>query len=79
MAFAKKPPHPIIRNLPIQTEQKFHPALLMVSVNMTTGLLFLELKDDEILIHEIDENFFKSFELKKTCKELAQINDDNLV
>lgn len=77
--FAKEVPHPVIYKLEIPAESQFNPALLMASVNMTTGLFCIGTKDHEILVHALDEKYFKKFDLRKTCKSLNNVNDDNLV
>jgi multisubunit Na+/H+ antiporter MnhE subunit len=79
LAFAKKLSVPLIYSVRQDSDDRFNPALLMASFNMTTGLFCIGAKDEEILIHAISEEYFKKFNLQKACKILNNINDDNLV
>lgn len=79
MALTNKPFHPIVYSLELSPENKFNPALLMASLNMTTGLFCIGTKEQEIFVHCIDDDHFKKFNLQKTYKFLKDINDDNLV
>ncbi len=79
MALSKEAPNPLIYSVKIDEESQINPALLMASFNMTTGLFCIGAKEDEILVHAIDEKHFQKFDMKKICKSLKNINDDNLV
>lgn len=79
LAISRKPLHPTLHNVKFSPKNKFNPALLMASYNMSTGLFSIGNKDDEILIHAIDEEYFKKFDLQKTCNSLNNVNDDNLI
>ncbi len=54
-------------------------SLLAASVNMMSGLFSVNLDEEEILIHSIDQKYFKNFDLKKIQRSLHHVNDDNLV
>jgi len=79
LALTNKTLHPLIHVVKFNPKNKFNPALLMASFNMTTGLFSIGAKDGEILVHSIDEVYFKKFDLQKACKSLNNVNDDNLV
>lgn len=79
LALTKEPAHPLVYTVKIDPESNINPALLMASFNMTTGLFCIGAKDGEILVHAIDEEHFKKFDLQKICKSLSNVNDDNLV
>ncbi len=80
MSLGSKPFNPIVYEIKFNKKNYFfNPALLMVSFNMTTGLLCIDLKEETILVYTIDEGFFKKFNLQKNCKILNNINDDDLV
>jgi multisubunit Na+/H+ antiporter MnhE subunit len=79
LVFSREPLHPIIYSIDFGSSHKFNPALLMASFNMTTGLFCIGMKDQEILVHAIDEDYFKRFNLQKTYALLDNVNDDNLV
>ncbi len=79
LSFSREAPNPLIYSIKIDEENQVNPALLMASFNMTTGLFCIGSKEDEILVHAIDEEHFKKFDLQKICKSLKNINDDNLV
>lgn len=80
MALSKNAPHPLVLEIEIKQKIDFNHALLMVSINMTAGLFCIGLKEDKkILVHAISEVHFKKIDLKKICKSLNNVNDDNLV
>ncbi len=79
LAISNKALHPIVRNVKFSQKNKFNPALLMASFNMTTGLFCIGLKDQEMLIYAIGDDYFKKFDLQKICSSLSNVNDDNLV
>ncbi len=79
LAAARQPMHPLIYTVEIDKKNHFNMALLMASFNMTAGLFCIGAKENEILVHAIDEEHFKKFDLQKICKRLNNINDDNLV
>jgi len=79
LAFTRVPSHPIVYSVKMSSRNNFNPALLMASYNMTTGLFCIGMRDDEMLIHAVDEEHFKRFDLHKTCNFLRNINDDNIV
>ncbi len=79
MAFAKNSVNPLIFNLKFNEEQKQNSEVLIASINMTSGLFVIGSNESELTIHAIDEIYFKQLNFAKLCKNLAHINDDNLV
>lgn len=79
LAISRKSLHPTLHKIKLSEKNKFNPALLMASFNMSTGLFSIGTQDEEILIHAIDEEYFLQFDLQKTCNHLNNVNDDNLV
>lgn len=79
LAISRKELNPTIHKIKLTPKDKFNPALLMASFNMSSGLFSIGMKDDEILVHAIDESYFKKFDLNKTRRSLNNANDDNLI
>lgn len=79
LALTREPTYPLVYKVNLDHESQINPALLMASFNMTTGLFCIGNKENEILIHAIDEDHFKKFDLQKIYKSLKNVNDDNLV
>ncbi len=78
MVFGKSP-NPTLHRIRLKPNTRFNQALLMVTFNMTTGLFCVDAKENEMLIHAINSSYFKKFDLQKTCMNLRDINDDNLI
>ena len=79
LAIHRKSLHPTIHRIKFRDNYRFNPALLISSINMTTGLFTIATEDDEILIHAIHEEYFYEFDLLKNAMNLNNVNDDNLV
>ncbi len=79
IAITKSSFQPLIYRVKVDSEDSFNPLLLASTFSMTTGLLCIGLTNEEIFVHVIDEKYFKNFDLKMTCRTLAEVNDDNLV
>ncbi|MBU6139965.1 MAG: Na+/H+ antiporter subunit E [Proteobacteria bacterium] len=75
----KKKIHPTLHRIRLKPNVKFNQALLTATFNMSTGLFCVDVKDNEMLIHAINSSYFKKFDLQKTCMNLRDINDDNLI
>lgn len=78
LALGKSHLVPAIYKIKINKE-KTTPALLATSANMVCGLFTINLDEDEITIHALDEKYFRGFDLKKIYQSLSNVNDDNLV
>ncbi len=70
---------PVIYMISLDYKNKFNPGLFASTINMTTGLFCLLIKEEKIFIHCLDQKFFEQFDANKTVKILKEINDDNLV
>lgn len=79
LAMGKSFLKPTVHYVKIDEKDSFNPALLMASLNMSAGLFAIGLQNNEIMIHAIDEIYFKKFDFKKTCASLHNVNDDNLI
>lgn len=79
MSLSRELAQPLIYNVKLDPESRINPALLMASFNMTAGLFSIGVKENEILVHAIDKQSFEKFNLRKICKSLENVNDDNLV
>ena len=79
LAFRKKDLHPTLHRIKLRANLRFNPALLMASLNMSTGVFCVGVKENEILIHAIDPSYFKKCDFQKICLNLRNINDDNLI
>ncbi len=78
-SFARSPLLPIIYHVKIIEDSKVNLAILMATINMTTGLFAIGLQEDELLIHTLDKDYFSKFDFKRVCSNLKNINDDNIV
>ena len=79
LAFTNKQIKPVVYSINFNYKDAFNPALLMASFNMTTGLFCIGIKDDNLVIHAIDTEHFKKFNMSKTLAALGKVNDDNIV
>jgi multisubunit Na+/H+ antiporter MnhE subunit len=79
MALSKNSVNPLIFNLKFDENNEYNTGLLIASINMTSGLFVIGSKENELLIHVIDENYLKKFNLHKTHRSLTNVNDDNLI
>ncbi len=79
LAFGFKSFAPQIKRVAIY--KKFRPdlALLIASINMISGLMVIEVEEENILIYAINPDCFADFELLKTAVGLSEINDDDLI
>ena len=79
LAYRREPFKPVIHVVTLN--QKFHPnlALFATTINMTTGLFCIAVRDDEIFVHAAETDYFARFDLEKLMAQLTQVNDDNLV
>lgn len=79
LAIRNQPLHPTIHKISFNSQNEFNPALLMISLNMTTGLFSIGMEEGKILVHAVDERYFKQVDLQKIYASLKSVNDDNLV
>lgn len=78
LALRKTEPKPTIHYLKIDKDDPNAP-LLAPTLNMTCGLFCVALEEDKIMVHAIEEKYFRNFDLKKNLRSLSNVNDDNLV
>jgi len=78
MAFKEESISPVTRKIR-NDEPNINLSALISTINIMSGLLVIDLKDGEILIHATTEDSLKNLDLRKTQKVLQNINDDNLV
>lgn len=79
LALSKKPIRPLLYSILVDYNNKFNPALMVASFNISAGLFCIGIKENSFYIHAIDEKYFHEFDLFKMKKNLPEINDDNLV
>ena len=79
LALHKKPLKPLFYSIPLDYQNKFNPALMVTSLNMSAGLFCIGMKQNIFYIHAIEEKYFNNFDLFWMKKNLPEINDDNLV
>ncbi|MDX2083201.1 MAG: Na+/H+ antiporter subunit E [Rickettsiales bacterium] len=79
LAFSLEPLKPKIEALNLSEYKNFNLSILIATINMKTGLLFVGHDGNKIFIHSIDFEYFAEFDLKKYTKDLTYVNDDNLV
>lgn len=79
LALGKKTLRPLIYSIPLDSNKKFNPALMVSSINMSAGLFCVAIKDNFFYVHAIEEKYFNDFDQFKIIKKLPEINDDNLV
>lgn len=79
LAFRREPLKPVIHVVTFDSKRHTNLTLLATSVNMTTGLFCIGLRENEIFIHAAEEDYFSRFDMKKLMSDLAKINDDDLV
>lgn len=79
LTFNSKLVKPALYTVDFSYKEKFNPALLMTTFNMTTGLFCIGVKEDQLTIHAISEKYFKRFDLLKNLIAVSKANDDKLV
>jgi multisubunit Na+/H+ antiporter MnhE subunit len=79
IALGKNLPNPTLHKIRLKPNSRFNPALLIATINMSSGLFCVDVKDNEITIHALKSSYFKNFDLQKICLNLRNINDDNII
>lgn len=79
MALSKKAIRPLLYSVAIDCNSKFNPALMVATINISTGIFCIGVKENFFYIHALDEKYFNNLDLFKITKKLPEINDDNLV
>ena len=79
MALDKEPAKSLTYVVEIDAKNNFNSALLIGSLNMSPGLFCIGAKENQVLVHAINQEHFQKFNLQKNFKSLNNVNDDNLV
>ncbi len=70
---------PSLHKIRLKPNNKLSVSLLASAINMTSGIFCIECKENDILIHALNRDYFKNFDLQQTCVKLSQINDDDII
>lgn len=70
---------PLVYQIEIDEKIKISKKLLILSINMTFGLSAIKIDDKKLIIHSLSEDIFTNFNLKKTIRNISQINDDEII
>lgn len=79
LALGRNPVRPLVYSLPFEYKNKFNPTLFAVTLNLSAGLFCIGIRDQNFLVHALDEKYFEKIDLYKLGKILPEVNDDNLV
>ena len=79
LATRREPFKPTIHIVAYDQKKGLNPALFATTINMTTGLFCLMIREKEIFIHAAEKEYFERFDLKKLSNDLVNVNDDNLI
>lgn len=78
LALRKTEVKPVIHYIKIDKDDP-DAQLLVPTINMVCGLFSVAFEDDKIMVHTLDEKYFRKFDLKKNQRSLRNVNDDNIV
>lgn len=70
---------PSLHKIRLKPNNRFSVGLLISSINMSSGIFCIECKENDILVHALNRDYFKNFDLQQTCVKLSQINDDDII
>ncbi len=79
LALNKKPMRPLLYSIKHNKDHKYNLALMAITLNMSTGLFCIGVRENNFYVHAIEEKYFEAFDVFKTNKILLNVNDDNLV
>ena len=79
LAINRRTLNPKLHFLDIKRDHNFSEELLIASINLSAGLLVIQVNEENIVIHSIDEEFFYRVNFNKIYKNLANVNDDEIV
>lgn len=74
-----KPGYPTIYYVTIKKQNSTELALFMSTISLIPGLFCLGIQDEELIIHALDEKYFKQTNINHIYNNLKHINDDQLV
>ena len=79
LAINRRSMNPRLHFVEIKRNHNFSEELLIASINLSAGLLVIQVNEENIVIHSIDEEFFYRVNFNKIYKNLANVNDDEIV
>ncbi len=79
LATRREPFKPTIHIVNYGPKKGLNTALFATTINMTTGLFCLMIREKEIFIHAAEKEYFERLDLKKLASDLVNVNDDNLI
>ena len=71
--------HPTIRYINLKENYKFNHTLLIATINMNCGLFAINVANNKIAVHCVNDSYFFAFDLLKYTINLNNVNDDNLI
>jgi multisubunit Na+/H+ antiporter MnhE subunit len=71
--------HSITYYLPIKKQNNGELALFISTISLIPGLFCLGIKDEELVIHALDEKYFKQAKINELYNNIKSINDNRLV
>jgi multisubunit Na+/H+ antiporter MnhE subunit len=77
--FSSQDIKPDFYTAPIKKLNNNELVLLINTINLTAGLLFIGLNGKNITIYAVNEKLFKKLNISKICSNLHKINDSRLV
>jgi multisubunit Na+/H+ antiporter MnhE subunit len=68
-----------IYSLPIKRLNNSELVLLIPTINLLPGVIFIRQEDQKIIIFALSKHYINKLDLAKICSELTHINDNRLV
>lgn len=78
-AFFSNKKEPIIYHFPIEKQNDANLTLLIATLSFVPGIFCIGIKDEELIIHALNENYLVNARLDKIYKGIEEINDTRLV
>lgn len=79
MAFKPNSLKPSVQIIALDSKNEFNYALLLSSINMTSGLFCFKDSLKEFKIHCVDDKYFENFSLDNFIKTVSSVNDDDSI
>ncbi len=79
IAISSRKIEPKIYSLPIEELEIHTLNLLIFTINMTPGLLFIDLIDDKIVILGLNKSYIEKLDLKQIIRQIDRVDDNKLV
>lgn len=77
LAFLNKDLRPTKRVFKLN-EDKVNHAMMIATINMTSGLTCIDNNSDEFLIYSMSEQYFNDFDFDDIVRSLSKVNDDEI-